>query len=79
MNTEILKNKIADIEEFCKLYKINIPIEQKFEYYKCLNDQIVDFMLYIKKNIRIFLKIRISRLTKYDNYTFQTQSKVSAS
>ena len=29
----ITKNKISDIEEFCKLYKINIPIEQKFEYY----------------------------------------------
>lgn len=33
MNTETIKNKISDIEEFCKLYKINIPIEQKFEYY----------------------------------------------
>ena len=25
--------KIKDIEEFCKLFKINIPVEQEFEYY----------------------------------------------
>lgn len=27
------ENKIKDIEEFCKLYKINIPVESEFEYY----------------------------------------------
>ena len=26
-------NKIKDIEEFCKLFKINIPMESEFEYY----------------------------------------------
>lgn len=30
---EVVKNKISDIEEFCKLYKINIPIEKQFKYY----------------------------------------------
>lgn len=27
------KNKIEDIEEFTKLFKINIPVEKEFEYY----------------------------------------------
>jgi hypothetical protein len=27
------KNKITDIEEFAKLFKLNIPIEKEFEYY----------------------------------------------
>ena len=26
-------NKIKDIEEFCKLYKINIPLKEEFDYY----------------------------------------------
>lgn len=30
------KNKIKDISEFCKLYKINIPIDSEFEYYTYL-------------------------------------------
>lgn len=30
---EVVQNKIKDIEEFCKLYKINIPIEKQFKYY----------------------------------------------
>lgn len=29
----IKNNQIKDIEEFCKLYKINIPIEKQFKYY----------------------------------------------
>lgn len=29
----LTNNKIKDIDEFCKLYKINIPIESEFEYY----------------------------------------------
>lgn len=26
-------NKIKDIDEFCRLYKINIPINEEFDYY----------------------------------------------
>lgn len=32
MNTKT-KTKISDVEEFCKLYKINIPVESEFDYY----------------------------------------------
>lgn len=28
-----VKKQIRDIEEFCKLYKINIPVESEFQYY----------------------------------------------
>jgi hypothetical protein len=28
-----VKKQIKDIEEFCKLYKINIPVESEFQYY----------------------------------------------
>lgn len=30
---EIVKKSIVDIEEFCKLYKLNIPIKEEFQYY----------------------------------------------
>ena len=32
MNTKT-KIKIKDVEEFCKLYKVNIPVESEFKYY----------------------------------------------
>ena len=32
METEI-KNKIQDIDEFSKLYKINVPVNKHFDYY----------------------------------------------
>lgn len=33
MSTETLKKEILDVEEFCKLYKVNIPVESEKEYY----------------------------------------------
>lgn len=35
-------NKIQDVDEFCKLYKLNIPVHEEFEYYFNLLTHYID-------------------------------------
>lgn len=65
MNTQTkTKTKIQDIEEFCKLYKINIPVESEFDYYIETLKLSAEFNNYVKDK----LQNKINSFIELENY-----------
>ena len=52
-----MKTKIKDIEEFCKLYKINIPVEEEFDYYIEILKQSEEFRTSLENIINSYIEL----------------------
>ena len=83
---EASQSKIRDIKEFCRLYKVNIPVEEHFDYYiETLKksaefsdlqqniDNFAELELYIaSNNIESVGKYKMKKLDEIVEYIKQT-------